>query len=126
MPLTGRQGRRRRYGLAGLAGTAVAAWAATITLNMANLEDHLWICTLAIASVCTLATFEFGLILMLAAILNGVNERLDKSHQAMARLYREQPPAPPEPGVTPQPRLALRSVGADDARALPNGRRASR
>jgi len=120
VPLTGRQARRRRWGLAALGGTAAAAWAATIAIDMANVEDNAFFCALAVAGIATMATLQYQLILMLARLLGGVNDRLDKAQQSMARLYAGQP----DPAPTPQPWPGLRSVDGDDAPALQPGRRA--
>lgn len=106
MQLQGRQGRRRRYGLITLAALAAAGWTAAAIIDALNLDDHLWWIAVLVAVISSLATLQFQLILMLAAILGGVNERLDQARDAMISLYRQQPdPA----AATPPPWRALRS-----------------
>ena len=98
---------RQKSGLAGLAAVAAAAWAGEIYAGTANLDDHIWASLLTVAAISSLAAIQFGLIIMLAQLLGGVNDRLDKAIGAATAL-RDQRPDPAVP--TPPPWRGLRSV----------------
>lgn len=109
--------RSRRRLTVGLWGLVALAWGAGIIVDALNLPEHVFADCRTIALASTIAALNS----LVVGRLDQVNDRLDRAHQAMARLYRDAP----GPDVTPLPWPGLRSVGADDAPALRPGRPAS-
>lgn len=94
--------RTASYAIAAFAG---AAWAAVITADAVNLEDHIWECLLVLAGISTAVLALTGMQRLMLRQLADVNERIDRQFTEMTRLIVTRP-GDPQPAPPPWPRAS--------------------